>query len=42
MTPWWRGGRQHSGLSLAALLLAQRLELTGMMVPGTLDGSPHF
>ena len=36
------GAADSEGLSLAALLLAQRLELTGMVVPGTLDGSPHF
>ena len=32
------GAADSEGLSLAALLLAQRLELTGMVVPGTLDG----
>ncbi len=36
------GAADSEGLALAALLLAQRLELTGMVVPGTLDGSPHF
>ena len=41
MTPWWWAA-DSEGLALAALLLAQRLELTGMVVPGTLDGSPHF
>ena len=42
MTPLVAGAADSEGLALAALLLAQRLELTGMVVPGTLDGSPHF